>query len=76
MQSDDPAGHAFADVVVGIAFELELHAVADERSEALACGAREVELNRPFRQSRLAVAPSHLTREHGADRAVDVAQRE
>ena len=38
---DAPPGHALADVVVGLADELELDAVGEERAEALAGGAVE-----------------------------------
>ena len=67
---DASARQALADIVVGIAFELEGHAVR-EPAEALAGGAGE-HVDGVVGQPFVAVALGDLAREHGAGGAVDV----
>ena len=54
---DAAAGEALADVVVGVALELERHAVGEERAEALAGGAGELEADGVVGQTVAAVSP-------------------
>ena len=67
------AREALADVVVGVAFERQRHAVGQERAEALAGRAGEVNLDGVLGQARRAVAPGDLAAQHRAHRAVHVA---
>ena len=46
IDDDPPAAEALAEVIVGVAFEFERHALGHERAEALAGAAVELELNR------------------------------
>ncbi len=71
----DAARHALADVVVGIALEVERHTARDERPEALAGRAREAQVDRAFGQAVLAEAACDLAAQHAADGAVHVAHR-
>ena len=65
---DDPAAReAFADVVVGIAFELERDALGEERAEALAGRAGELEVDRVVRQAVCAPRFDDLVAEDRAD---------
>ncbi len=48
---DLAAGHPLADVVVGLTFEIEAHAVDDERAEALAGAPGQPDRNCAFRQT-------------------------
>src|SRR5918993_3613382 len=48
---DLAAGHPFPDVVVGLTFEFESHAVDDERAEALASTPAKPDRNGAFRQT-------------------------
>ena len=73
LHHDAPARQALADIVVGIAGQLERHAARQEGAEALAGRAGEAARDRVFRQAGMAVAPGHFARQHGADGAVDIA---
>ena len=61
-RSDSSAGESLADVIVGVAFERQRHALRQKRAEALAGRAVEVELDRVFRQTRRSVLLRDLTR--------------
>ncbi len=71
---DAPARQSLADIVVGVAGELERNAARQEGAEALPGGAAEAHGDRVLGQPGMAVAPRHLARQHGADGAMDVAQ--
>ena len=62
-----------ADVVVGVAVEAQGDAAGQEGPEALPGGAAEADVDGPLRQAGATVATGDLGAEHGADRAVDVA---
>ncbi len=70
---DAAAGQALADIVVGIAGQLQRHAARQERAEAAAGVAAQADRDRVFRQPGMAVALRHLARQHRADGAVHVA---
>ena len=72
---DAAARQALADIVVGVAFELEGDAAREQRAEALAGGAGELDVDGVVRQAGVAVALGDLAREHGAGGAVGVADR-
>ncbi len=67
------AGQAFAEVVVGVAFQEEGHALGHERAEALPGAAGEMDLDGVLGQPLGAPAPGDLAADDGADDAVDVA---
>ena len=66
---------AFADVVVGIAFQRHAHATGYKGAEALAGRAVEMQLDGVMRQAGAAVTTRDLIAENGADGAIDVAYR-
>src|SRR5208337_4883505 len=70
-----PARHALADIVVGVALEFERHAPGEERAEALAGGALQLDMDRLVAEPRMTVALGDLARQHGAGRAIAVADR-
>ena len=70
IDDDAAARQALADIVVGLAVEIERHAVGEPGAEALAGRAVEPDLDRVVGQARMAVAPRDLARQHGAGRAV------
>ena len=73
---DDPAARqAFSDVVVGVADQFQADATGQESSEALAGRAGEPDADGLVGQSLVAIAPGHFTRQHRADRAVEIADR-
>ena len=72
---DAAAREALADIVVGVAFELEGHAVREPGAEALPGGAGELHVDGAVGQPLVAVALGDLAREHGAGGAVGVADR-
>ena len=73
---DEPAAaEALADVVVGVAFELQRDALGEEGAEALAGRAGELEVDRVVGQQVDAVPLGDLVAEDGADGAVGVDDR-
>ena len=72
---DPPAREALADIVVGVALELERHPAREPGAEALARRAGEVHLDGVVAQPLVAVALGDLAREHRAGGAVGVADR-
>ena len=72
---DAPAGQAFADVVVGVAFQQQRDAAGEEAAEALAGRAGELEGDRVVGQAGLAVLLGDFARERGADGAIGVLDR-
>ena len=72
---DAPARQALADIVVGIAFELEGDAAREPGAEALPGGAGEAHVDGVVRQAVMAVALGDLARQHAAGGAVGVADR-
>ena len=73
IDDDPPTRQPFADVVIGVAFELERDAVGEERAERLARRSLEAHANRIGRQSGMSVARDDCIRQHRADRAVGIA---
>ena len=73
LHHDAAARQALADIVVGVADQLQRDAARQEGAEALAGGAGEAHADRVFRQAGMAVAPGHFARQHGAHGAVDIA---
>src|SRR5690606_20512750 len=71
--NDPAAGQALADVVVGVALQPEGDTARDEGAEGLAGRAGEGDVDGVVGQTGAAELPGHLVAEHGADRAVDVA---
>ena len=76
IDDDAAAGEAFADVVVGLAFERERDALGEKRAEALSGRAGELNADRVVGQSGGAVAARDLAAQHGADGAMHVANRQ
>ena len=72
---DLAAAQPLADVVVGLALQLEVHAPAGERAEALARAAGEAEPHRARRQPRVAVPLGDGARDPRAHREVVVVDR-
>ena len=66
------AAEALADVIVGVAGDLDGDALAHERAEGLARAALELDVDGPVGKSRRGVLLGHLVREHAADGAVNV----
>ena len=73
---DKSARQALAEIVVGVAFEIERDARREPCAEALPGRTLEMDLNRVGRQAVLAVAPRDFGGEHRADGAIDVANRQ
>ena len=73
---DESARQPLAAIVVRVAFEIERDSRREPRAEALTRRAFEMKLNRVRRQALRAVAPRHFRRQHRADGAVDVANRQ
>src|SRR5204862_8296230 len=70
----DPAGrHALADVVVGIAFQVQVEAAGVPDPEALPGVAAAAHAERRILHAVVAPAPRDLTRDARADGAVEVA---
>src|SRR5713101_10193321 len=73
---DQPAaGQALAAIVVGGAFELERDAARQEGAEALPRRALEAHMDQAVGHSLVAITLRDFAREHGADDAMDVADR-
>src|SRR5690606_31841331 len=66
------AGHALADVVVGIAFDVHVQAAGIEHTEALAGGADKTHLDRRLFHAEVAVTAGDFTGQPRAERAVAV----
>src|SRR5262249_42160341 len=75
VDDDASAREALADVVVGLAFQLEGNAARKPRAETLAGGADELHVNRIVREPGVAVDFGDLAGKHGAGGAVGVADR-
>src|SRR5215469_1155831 len=73
---DAPAGEALAEVVVGVAFELQRNARGNERAEALPGRAGELVVNGTIWQSSRPVTARDFAAQHGADSAMHVADGE
>src|SRR5438552_9459084 len=67
------SGQALADVIVGRALQLETDAAREERAEALSGGPGEGDMHCILRQPVVTVTASDDAGEHGADRAMRVA---
>src|SRR5690606_17616640 len=72
MDHDLAAGHALADVVVGVPLEIQVQAPDVPHAEALPRGAGEPQDDRVLAHPVVAVAPRDLPRKARADRAVEV----
>ena len=70
---DAPARQALADIVVGVAVELEGDAAREPGAEALAGGAGEAHVDGAVGQAGMAVTLGHFAGQHAADGAVDIA---
>src|SRR5262249_33033126 len=73
--NDFTAREALADVIVGVAFELEGHAARKPSAETLARGAGEPDVDRVGRTALVRVAFGDLAGEHRARRPVRIADR-
>ncbi len=73
---DAAARQALADIVVAVADEIERDAARQEGAEVLAGGTGQLDRDGVFAQAGVAEALGHLARQHGAGRAVDVADRQ
>ena len=67
------AGKTFAEIIVGVAFELERYPRRHEGAEALPRRALEVKMNRVFGQALRSEAARHLAAKDRPDDAVGVA---
>src|SRR5207249_9715344 len=76
VDDDAPAREALAEVVVGVARELDGDAGGEPGAEALARGARELDADRLRRQPLGAVAAGDLRRQYRAGRPVAVRDRQ
>ena len=76
IQDQFATAQALAEVVVGVAFEREGHALGHERTEALACTALEGDLDGVLRQAGGAALASQFSAGDGSGDAVDVADRQ
>ena len=72
---DAAAREALADIIVGVAFELEGHAAREPGAEALTGCAGQLDVDRAVGKSLVAVALGDLAGQHGARSAVGVADR-
>ena len=72
---DAAAREALADIIVGLALELEAHAAREPRPEALAGRAGELYVDGLVGQSGMAVELCDLAGQHGTGGAVGVADR-
>ncbi len=70
------AGEPLADVIVGVAFELERHAARQERAETLPGRSGECEADGPRLQALGPVLARDLARQHRPHRAIHVANRQ
>jgi hypothetical protein len=75
-QGQPPTGQALAEVVVGVADQPQRDALRHERAEALAGRAGERDVDRVVGQALAAVRFGSARTQHGADGAVDVADRQ
>ena len=67
------AGQSLADVVVGLADQLQGDAVGQEGAEALAGGPLQADVDGVVRQTAIALAPGHFAGQHRSHGAVGVA---
>src|SRR5262249_578062 len=72
---DPPARRALADIGVAFPFEPARDAPREPGAETLPGGAGQLHVDGVLRQAGVAVALGDLARQHGARRAVDVADR-
>src|SRR3546814_3293822 len=70
---DPPARQTLADVIVGIADEVERYTVRQPCTEALPGNAAELDADRVGRKAAMAISPRDLARKHRAHRTVYVA---
>ena len=75
IDDDAAARKTFADIVVGVAGKLQGNAARQPAAEALAGGSLHENMDGVVIKARMAIAVGNLTRQHGADGAVDVADR-
>ena len=72
---DAAARKALADIVIGIADEVQRDAACEEGAEALPRRAGQRDLDRVFRQAGMAELARDFAGQHRADRAVHVVDR-
>src|SRR5207248_8276007 len=72
LDDDAATGKALADIVVGLAFEIEGDAARQPRAERLARGALEVDLNSVVLQPGVAVDLRHRAGQHRAGGTVGI----
>ena len=70
------AAQALAEIIIGIAFELQGHALGNERAQALTGTAVELQMDGVFRQPGGAVLLGDFTADNRADHAVHVDDRQ
>ena len=71
-----PAAHAFAHIIVGITREVEVDAAGQPHTQALPCGAVEVDVERLAGIAAAAVFLGNHARQGSAHRAVEIADVE
>src|SRR5262249_60328014 len=71
-RDDAATRQPLADIIVGVAFELEGHAAREPGPETLAGGAGEPHVDGVVGQPFVAITLGDFAREHGADGAVSV----
>src|SRR5205823_6715557 len=76
IDDDASARETLAEVVVGVALELDGDAVGEPRAEALSGGAGELDADGLGRQPLATVAAGDLRRQHRADRPIAVRDRQ
>ena len=75
-QGDEPAGQALADIIVGVAGDIEPNALNKERAQALPARASKLDVQASFGNSVHAEAAHHMRGSARADRALCVAHGE
>ena len=70
---DDAAtGHAFANIVIGIADQVDCDAVSQPRAKALASHAGQVDADRVGSKALMPISLGNFAREHRSDRTMDI----
>ena len=75
VDDDASARQALADIVVGLALELEGHALGEEGAEALARRALELDVDRLVAQAGMPVSRRDDARQHRSGRTIRIADR-
>ena len=75
VDDDLSTGHPFADVIIRFADQLQVNAWCQEGTETLACNAGQLDVDGACGEPFAAMEHGNLTREHGAEGPVGVADR-